>query len=56
MAMKIQVAVFWVVPPCSDVVGYHFRGPCSLHLHFDEGGSKALQNVSRRSWLEEGIN
>jgi hypothetical protein len=25
--------VFWVMTPCSDVVGdQHFRGPCCLHL------------------------
>jgi len=33
-AMKIQIVVFWVVMPCSDVVGYRrFGGPCCLHLH-----------------------
>jgi hypothetical protein len=33
MAAKIQVEVFWVVTPCSVVVGYQrFRGPCCLHL------------------------
>jgi len=32
-AVKTEVAVFWVVTPCSDVVGYqHFGGPHSLHL------------------------
>jgi hypothetical protein len=30
---SIQVEVFWVVTPCSVVVGYqHFGGPCYLHL------------------------
>jgi len=30
--MEIQV-MFWVVTPCSDVVGYHlFGGSCCLHL------------------------
>jgi len=30
---SIQVAVFCVMTPCSDVVGYqNFRGPCCLHL------------------------
>jgi hypothetical protein len=33
MVMKIQDVVFWVVMPCSDVVGYQcFGGPCCLHL------------------------
>jgi len=33
MMMKIQVVVFWVVTPYSDVVGYQcFRGPCCLPL------------------------
>jgi len=33
VATRIQVAVSWVVTPCSDVVGYkHFRGPCWLSL------------------------
>jgi len=28
-----QVAVFWVVTPCSHVLGYQrFGGPCCLHL------------------------
>jgi hypothetical protein len=30
-----QVEVFWIVTPCSVVVGYQrFRGSCCLHLHF----------------------
>jgi hypothetical protein len=34
-AVKIQVEVFWVMTPSSDVVGYQrFWGPCCLHLHF----------------------
>jgi len=33
--MFIQVGVFWVVTPCSVVVGYQFfGGPCCLHLYF----------------------
>jgi len=33
MAVNIQVNFFWVVMPCSVVVGYqHLRGPCWLHL------------------------
>jgi hypothetical protein len=31
-AVMFQVEVFWVVTPCSVVVGYqHFGGPCWLH-------------------------
>jgi len=33
MVMKIQVVFFWVVTPCSDVVGYQcFGEPWCLHL------------------------
>jgi hypothetical protein len=33
MAVKIQVKFFWVVMPCSVVLGYQcFRHPCCLHL------------------------
>jgi hypothetical protein len=33
IVMKIQVEVFWVVTPCSAVVGYQrFRSPCCIHL------------------------
>jgi hypothetical protein len=36
-AVKIQVQVFWVVKPCSVVVGYQrFTGQCCLHLHNSE--------------------
>jgi len=32
-AVKIQVEFFWVIMPCSVVVGYQcFRGPCCCHL------------------------
>jgi hypothetical protein len=30
-AMKIQVEVFWVVTPCSDVGYQRFGGPCSIN-------------------------
>jgi len=31
--MKIQVAVFWLVAPCGDIVGYpYLRGPCCFNL------------------------
>jgi hypothetical protein len=34
MMMKIQIAVFKVLTPCSDVVEYQrFGGPCCFHLH-----------------------
>jgi len=30
--MVMTEVIFWVLTPCSVVVGYqHFRGPCCLH-------------------------
>jgi hypothetical protein len=42
--VKYQVEVFWVVTPCSVVVGYQQRlvGPCCLELHPEDGGSMVL--------------
>jgi hypothetical protein len=40
MTVMIQVEVFWVVTPCSTVVGYqYFRGPCCLHLQGEVHGA-----------------
>jgi len=39
--MKILLMVFWIVMPCSGVVGYH-RFEAS---HHEDGGSKVLRNV-----------
>jgi hypothetical protein len=63
-AVIFQVEVFWIVTPCSVMVGYRrCRGPCCLHLQDEvKGGSGDLWNVgilpqynmasqSRRSWL-----
>jgi hypothetical protein len=34
MVVMFQVEIFWVVMPCSVVVGcQRFGGPCCLHLH-----------------------
>jgi hypothetical protein len=44
--VKILVEVFWVVTPCSVVVGYQrFGGPFCLHLQgeVEDGGSTILQ-------------
>jgi hypothetical protein len=42
-AVKFQVKVFWVVTPCSVVIGcQRFRGPYSLNLHPEDGGSMDL--------------
>jgi hypothetical protein len=36
-AMKIQIAIFWVVTPYSVVAGYKsFRGRCCLHLQGED--------------------
>jgi len=38
-AVMFQVKVFWVVTPCSVIVGYqHFRSPCCLHLQGEVAG------------------
>jgi len=42
MAMKMQVVVFGVVMPCSDVGYQRFGEPCCLHL---QGEVKVLRNV-----------
>jgi hypothetical protein len=37
MAVNIQIKVFWIVTPCSDVVGYQrFGGSCCLHVQGEE--------------------
>jgi hypothetical protein len=42
-AMRIQVVVFWVMTPCSDVVGYqYFGGPCWLHFDRENGGATRI--------------
>jgi len=36
--IEVHVAVFWVVTPCSDVVGYQrFGRPCCIHLQGEVG-------------------
>jgi len=33
VVVKIQAEVFWIVIPCSVVIGYrHFKSLCCLHL------------------------
>jgi hypothetical protein len=42
----LQIMAFWVVTLCTVVVGYQrFGGPCYLHLHPENGGSKVLRNT-----------
>jgi hypothetical protein len=38
-AVKIQVEVFWVLKPCSVVLGYQ------LQLHHEDAGSMDLRDV-----------
>jgi len=48
MVMKIQVAVFWIVTPCSDMVGHHcFRQLCCLHLCYSLLGYDPMQWYGR---------
>jgi len=54
--VKIQVAVFLVVAPCSVVVRFQrFGGPCCLHLHFNlkmeaARSSETLVSYHTSSW------
>jgi len=46
--VEIEVEIFWVVMPCSYVVGYQcFGAPCCLHLqvHPEYGGSMDQNTV-----------
>jgi len=43
---KIQVTVFWIVTPCSNVAGYQcFRASCCLHLEPEDRGSMVIWNI-----------
>jgi hypothetical protein len=43
---KVQVMI-WIVMLYDDVVGYHCsRGPCCLHLHPEDGGSKVSYYIT----------
>jgi len=44
--VEIPVEVFWVVTPCTAVVGYRrFGGSYCLHLEDENGGTMTLRNV-----------
>jgi hypothetical protein len=45
--VRVQV-IFWVVMPCSDVVGYWcFRGPYCLHLQGEVNGDGKKGHIYR---------
>jgi hypothetical protein len=49
--MFLPVEVFWVVMPCSAMVGYQcLRGPCCLHFHPEDGGSK-VHGILPQQWM-----
>jgi len=41
----VQVEVFWVMAPYRVVVGYHFRGPCWLNFHPEDGGKVKMKSA-----------
>jgi len=49
MAMKIQVTVFWIMTPRSDVARHHHFGgpflPPSSGWRWEDGDSMALRNT-----------
>jgi len=50
-----QVKVFWVVTPCSVVVGYQcLRGPCCLHLQGEVAGQDGRKQHRYKPRLERG--
>jgi len=49
MEVKIEVEDFWVVTPCSVVVGYQcFIGPCFLHPS-EDGRTITTQKFSTQN-------
>jgi hypothetical protein len=54
MAMKIQVAVFWVVTSCSVVVDTKVcERPCYLHLHGEEGRTTWRHNPEDHDFVKQ---
>jgi len=55
MAVKIEIAVIWVMMLCSDVISYqHFGGPWCLHLEGEwklRWHNTVSQLQPRRPWL-----
>jgi len=50
----IQVAVFWVVTPCIDMVGYQrFVEPCCLHLNLSNAYKILVGKLKGRGNLVE---
>jgi len=50
MFVIFNVGGFWVMMPCSVVVGYqHFRGSCCLHLQREP--TTTLHNVTSQKTL-----
>jgi hypothetical protein len=45
IAMRIQDVVFFVVTPCTELVGNQFGEVCCLHLQGEVGGSMVFRNV-----------
>jgi hypothetical protein len=54
-AVKIHVGVFWVMTPCSYVVGYQrFGGPCCLHVQgevkMEAAWSSETLDTTQKNW------
>jgi hypothetical protein len=51
---NIQVDVFWVVTPCSVVVGHRFEGQCCLHLRGEVVGAQIQEGSIRGGSVPSG--
>jgi hypothetical protein len=55
--MKINGIVFWVMTPCSVVVGYQrFGGPCYFHLHTEDGSNMTSYHITAQCHNPEDYN
>jgi len=56
VTVDMEVDVFWVLTPCSVVLGYQrFGGPCCLHLQRTSETLVSYHNIIWRHNPEDGV-